>query len=1559
MNCSWDGGEIMAIKIIISRFLIVLLLWSSATLHATSNKILSLDGVDDIINVPNAPELNPTAGITIEAWVRMRTLKNGCSAIVGKDFQNGYWLGICSGKLRYYTNGTGTAKDGNATIPIAEWTHIAVTFDGTAREYYVNGELTYLDLTSSSILPITQKEIGIGNDVYLNASYPFDGNIAEVRIWNYARDTVEIRRDMMRQVKAPLPGLIASWSMDGGSEDMLGRNNGVVGGIESGLPSFTGSAAPPVIHEPLHIPRIGSAPVIDGVCGASEYGNFKVPIWYEDSSLSNPQWVYVGATASNLYVCFDHMYLTNRTTQPFASVYIDQSADGGTFAQIDDFAVTVDEDGVAAIRMGDNAGGFDVKPLPVDIQAAIPVGLEFTWQAEFMIPRTRLTVASNDMFFGFQVVRHWHQVVGDDHGWPVGFTWNSPNTWILATIDDELVPRADAQNPVVYAGARGLVNRDPTEGETIEFLGYATDDVDVANITIYIDDTSVHSCSYDRTDETVTDQCIYSQSFPVGIHHYYFKAEDHRGRVGYSKRKRFRVVSDGQAPVINTSFTPDEPALGDVITINAQVNDDAGVSVIRIVAEGYLQICNLSPAETSAGCSLTISPPDNRHTFKYWVEAIDQESFRARTPDFTILIGNDGIDQDNDGLSNAVERALCTSPTNEDSDRDALIDGWEVKGLTTPNGQFVDLPAMGANPCKKDIFFQYDYESGARVNTGVVDGVVSTFRTHDVNLHVEENERSRPPGNPVSPLEAVTAAFQKDSEGNYYFEPKLNWTHTYMYGRHAAGRSGAWYQYFTYDIYVEVPRDNCACPLGSDPLTCGISGDTTTNCIRESDAGQQRRLLHELGHSLGLGHGGRSGNNLPQKNGERLFYDGQWLNTNRQPNYISVMNYAYNNGQFCMSPPQSGDLVPRLIGEVDFSDASLGDLGEAGLFESPQSLFATRLRNLTCDSSDPGAKPVVQYTCETPGENGRRYVVLSDGNATVARQPQGGSWELFNLPQHDPGIDWNCDGVITNSDSVSMNVNGDGKDYSLPGEPCDGEDNNLKDGVDEGCDWSNNDEVFLGRYDWGMIPSPHSCLILYKKSEEQCYPQPIEYRNLIGNATYDCRPEGSPGNYCASSPTIFSKLQGDAGLDWPKESTLSEGFVGVKSDSIKVELCDGVDNNGNNEIDEGCRDSDNDGIVDSIDNCPQTQNSTQVDVNKNRLGDACESPGILSNLQFSNEVGSIKFSWQEKQDVSGYNVYRIEPGDSEPVFLDEFPSTRIAQISDTKPTQTSGNYVYRIHAVNLLGEESEGTIIRLLADVSGNVTIRNNVAPIAEQLTLTVNENEQIQIILKGDDFDRDPIGFILVSNPDNGTLEGTTPSLIYRPNPGFFGTDSFQYKVNDGDLDSVVADVSIQVNGLPTIPDLVYPKNNATGLEANSLRLSWNASTDPDGGILSYHIVVCEQESFENCDPESVNLLVSAKIIAGMGVSSILLLGLVGTRNRTRSLLFVFVVLISVFNVSSCGKGNPSDEERQDTDNIEHGDIIHTKNNLESNKSYYWKVIVEDADGATVDSDVWQFSTK
>ncbi len=99
--------------------------------------------------------------------------------------------------------------------------------------------------------------------------------------------------------------------------------------------------------------------------------------------------------------------------------------------------------------------------------------------------------------------------------------------------------------------------------------------------------------------------------------------------------------------------------------------------------------------------------------------------------------------------------------------------------------------------------------------------------------------------------------------------------------------------------------------------------------------------------------------------------------------------------------------------------------------------------------------------------------------------------------------------------------------------------------------------------------------------------------------------------------------------------------------------------------------------------------------------------------------------------------------------------------------------------------------------VPATVSIKKalNLPPVAEPHSVTTTEDTPVEIRLKGSDPDSDSLAYRTIIEPSHGSLKGTGPNLIYTPNPNFYGSDSFTFKVNDGTADSAPAIVSITVS--------------------------------------------------------------------------------------------------------------------------------------------------------------------
>jgi hypothetical protein len=197
------------------------------------------------IQVPHSAALNPTGAFTFEAWVSIANsaASEDCRSIAGKNYLQAYWFGQCTvggqPTLRSYLKGGGSPKNGGI-IPRNVWTHIAVVFNGTQRIHYINGEVAAV-FAESGPLTTSTSAFRIGSDVSWEQTPA--GNIDEVRLWNVARTTNQIRSTINVRVNTPQPGLVSVWALDGNTIDVIGARNGAVGGSGVGALTFPVAAS--------------------------------------------------------------------------------------------------------------------------------------------------------------------------------------------------------------------------------------------------------------------------------------------------------------------------------------------------------------------------------------------------------------------------------------------------------------------------------------------------------------------------------------------------------------------------------------------------------------------------------------------------------------------------------------------------------------------------------------------------------------------------------------------------------------------------------------------------------------------------------------------------------------------------------------------------------------------------------------------------------------------------------------------------------------------------------------------------------------------------------------------------------------------------------------------------------------------------------------------------------------------------------------------------------------------------------------------------------------------
>ncbi|HEX5218075.1 MAG TPA: Ig-like domain-containing protein, partial [Verrucomicrobiae bacterium] len=144
---------------------------------------------------------------------------------------------------------------------------------------------------------------------------------------------------------------------------------------------------------------------------------------------------------------------------------------------------------------------------------------------------------------------------------------------------------------------------------------------------------------------------------------------------------------------------------------------------------------------------------------------------------------------------------------------------------------------------------------------------------------------------------------------------------------------------------------------------------------------------------------------------------------------------------------------------------------------------------------------------------------------------------------------------------------------------------------------------------------------------------------------------------------------------------------------------------------------------------------------------------------------------------------------------------------------------------------------RLTVNSGGIVraTATANQPPTANSQSLSVPEDGSLNITLTGNDAEGAALTYLILNEPGHGIITGDAPNLVYTPTANFDGTDSFTFKVNDGQSDSATATISITVTPVNDAP--VAQAQTAGTPEDTPLNLVLRGS-DVEGSPLTFAVV-------------------------------------------------------------------------------------------------------------------------
>ena len=197
-----------------------------------------------------------------------------------------------------------------------------------------------------------------------------------------------------------------------------------------------------------------------------------------------------------------------------------------------------------------------------------------------------------------------------------------------------------------------------------------------------------------------------------------------------------------------------------------------------------------------------------------------------------------------------------------DTDGDALPDSWETGQSPTADAE--NLAPLGADPNRKDIFVHADWMQGCKPPVGWERRAIDMFAQHDIALHVDSgSDSNNADGKWGARSRAGEVSFVDDLDLGSMWQTVDGIKDTYLT---PSGRRRA----FHYVLFANKFGGS-----GARGRSRGIpdSDLVIANCSHHGRA-DATFFVHELGHNLGLRHGGDE---------DRA----------AKPNYHSTMNYGW------------------------------------------------------------------------------------------------------------------------------------------------------------------------------------------------------------------------------------------------------------------------------------------------------------------------------------------------------------------------------------------------------------------------------------------------------------------------------------------------------------------------------------------------------------------------------------------------------------------------------------------------------------------------------------------
>jgi hypothetical protein len=326
-----------------------------------------------------------------------------------------------------------------------------------------------------------------------------------------------------------------------------------------------------------------------------------------------------------------------------------------------------------------------------------------------------------------------------------------------------------------------------------------------------------------------------------------------------------------------------------------QKTDTSGLYVFDAYGDrhGADKVQIIMPASGEEAIRLFYSRPGYRsvsvyHKPKYETVEQNGKQYDISNVQTVYLCALFAPDADTDGICDAAEAQYGTNAYSSDTDGDSISDFAELYGSGG-----VDLRYYGASPKKKDIFVEMDYYPNLRPAQAALDRVTAAFAAAPV---------SNPDGTTGIALHLELSNQIAAADADMNLSPA--WADfDVIKAKYFPARRAPFFHY----ALIANQYDSG----GSSGLSRGIPGHdfmvTMGNWGTPGGTEQQQAgtIMHELGHNIGLQHGGNEGMNY-------------------KANYLSLMSYNYQ---------LRGLTVDGVTGALDYSRVRVGSASESSVNE--------------------------------------------------------------------------------------------------------------------------------------------------------------------------------------------------------------------------------------------------------------------------------------------------------------------------------------------------------------------------------------------------------------------------------------------------------------------------------------------------------------------------------------------------------------------------------------------------------------------------------------------------